>query len=86
MILRADKYLCRRINKFLSGVPPPPGYTISQKSCDDFLTSLKQNRNYFWADPFDFKETQSQTVDEYAMSDVTQVRFSLTTNVNSTIL
>jgi hypothetical protein len=51
-LLKADKYLLKRINKFLSGVPPPPNHTISQKDCDDFLVYIKQNRHYFWADPF----------------------------------
>lgn len=52
LILRADKFLQRRVNKYLSGVPPPPNHTISQKDCDDFLVYIRQNRQYFWADPF----------------------------------
>ncbi|XP_008217360.1 uncharacterized protein LOC100679267 [Nasonia vitripennis] len=56
LILKADKFLLRRVNKFLSGVPPPPNHTISQKDCDDFLVYIKQNRQYFWADPFKLDE------------------------------
>ncbi|XP_011496399.1 PREDICTED: uncharacterized protein LOC105361016 [Ceratosolen solmsi marchali] len=65
-ILKADKYLLKRVNKFLSGVPPPPNHTISQKDCDDFLVYIKQNRQYFWADPFKLESkhlsTESKTI------------------------
>ncbi|KAJ8684406.1 hypothetical protein QAD02_020198 [Eretmocerus hayati] len=56
LILKADKHLFRRLNKFLSGVPPPPNHTISQKDCNDFLAYIKQNQEYFWANPFQFNE------------------------------
>lgn len=53
MIIRADKWLLRRANKFLSGVPPPPSHTISQKDCGDFIIEIYKNRQQFWADPFE---------------------------------
>ncbi|XP_058797580.1 uncharacterized protein LOC131667860 [Phymastichus coffea] len=53
LILKADRYIRRRVHKFLSGVPPPPNHTISQRDCDDFLAEIKRNRSYFWADPFE---------------------------------
>ncbi|XP_011310918.1 uncharacterized protein mi isoform X2 [Fopius arisanus] len=51
-ILRSDEYLFRKISKSLTGVPPPPSHTISQSDCTDFLHCIKQNREYFWANPF----------------------------------
>ncbi|XP_063977630.1 uncharacterized protein Mi [Diachasmimorpha longicaudata] len=51
-ILKSDEYLFKRISKSLTGVPPPPSHTISQSDCTDFLTCIKQNREYFWANPF----------------------------------
>ena len=83
LTLRADKLLLRRINKYLSGVPPPPSHTISQKDCDDFLVYIKQNRQFFWADPFkldektgepEAPESKTSLVSDIA-SDSHQVRF-----------
>lgn len=66
LIHRADCYVARRINKFLSGVPPPPNYTVCPKDCNDFLVNIRQNRQYFWADPF-------VTEDKFPPSDVHNV-------------
>ncbi|XP_034951799.1 uncharacterized protein mi [Chelonus insularis] len=51
-ITQSDSYLLHRINKFLTGVPPPPRLTICQNDCSDFLTYIKQNKNLFWVDPW----------------------------------
>lgn len=48
LITKSDGYLLVRINKFLSGVPPPPNRTICQSDCSDFLQHIYKNRNFFW--------------------------------------
>ncbi|KAK2576777.1 hypothetical protein KPH14_005421 [Odynerus spinipes] len=48
LIEKSDNYLLARINKFLSGVPPPPRHTICQSNCNDLLLRIQQNRQYFW--------------------------------------
>ncbi|XP_014207780.1 uncharacterized protein LOC106638909 [Copidosoma floridanum] len=63
MVLKADKYLLKQVNKYLCGVPPPPNHTISQKDCDDFLAYIKQNRSYFWADPFLLDNGKTNEID-----------------------
>ncbi|XP_015114619.1 uncharacterized protein LOC107039497 [Diachasma alloeum] len=66
-ILRSDEYLFKRISKSLTGVPPPPSHTISQSDCTDFLNCIKQNREYFWANPFK-DEKSLETVPESVKS------------------
>ncbi|XP_012284855.1 uncharacterized protein LOC105702118 [Orussus abietinus] len=53
LVAMSDCYLLARMNKFLSGVPPPPSHTISQKDCTEFLMYIRQNREYFWVEPID---------------------------------
>ncbi|XP_012220322.1 uncharacterized protein mi [Linepithema humile] len=48
LIAKSDGYLLNRINKFLSGVPPPPRHTICQNDCSDFLQLIYKNHQYFW--------------------------------------
>ncbi|XP_024937510.1 uncharacterized protein LOC107264452 [Cephus cinctus] len=48
VLAKSDYCLLARINKHLSGVPPPPKHTICQKDCNDFLNYIKQNRSFFW--------------------------------------
>lgn len=60
LVLESDRCLLTRIHKFLSGVPPPPNHTISQSDCDDFLVYIRQNRGYFWADPFDLELSEEK--------------------------
>lgn len=48
LVAKSDGYLLSRINKFLSGVPPPPRHTICQNDCSDFLQLIYKNHQYFW--------------------------------------
>lgn len=48
LVAKSDSYLLGRINKFLSGVPPPPRHTICQNDCSDFLQLIYKNSQYFW--------------------------------------
>lgn len=47
LVAKSDKALLSRINKYLSGVPPPPKHTISQRDCADFLEHIYKNRELF---------------------------------------
>nr|KAF7425901.1 hypothetical protein H0235_008339 [Vespula pensylvanica] len=48
LITKSDNYLLARINKYLTGVPPPPSHTICQSDCNDLLRYIQQNQQYFW--------------------------------------
>lgn len=48
LVVKSDNYLLSRINKYLSGVPPPPRHTICQSNCSDFLQRIRENRQFFW--------------------------------------
>ncbi|KAL2735595.1 hypothetical protein V1478_003235 [Vespula squamosa] len=48
LIAKSDNYLLARINKYLTGVPPPPSHTICQSDCNDLLHYIQQNQQYFW--------------------------------------
>ncbi|XP_018308716.1 uncharacterized protein mi [Mycetomoellerius zeteki] len=51
LIAKADSYMLVRINKFLSGVPPPPRHTTCQSDCSDFLRHIYENRRLFYICP-----------------------------------
>ncbi|XP_011632742.1 uncharacterized protein LOC105424291 isoform X1 [Pogonomyrmex barbatus] len=48
LIAKSDSYMLARINKFLSGVPPPPRHTMCQSDCSDFLQHIYENRQLFY--------------------------------------
>ncbi|KYM99361.1 PREDICTED: uncharacterized protein LOC108776781 [Cyphomyrmex costatus] len=48
LIAKSDNYMLVRINKFLSGVPPPPRHTTCQSDCSDFLRHIYENRRLFY--------------------------------------
>ncbi|KAG7200280.1 hypothetical protein KM043_017747 [Ampulex compressa] len=48
LIIKSDNYLLARVNKFLSGVPPPPKHTICRIDCSEFLMRIRENQQYFW--------------------------------------
>lgn len=48
LIAKSDGYMLLRINKFLSGVPPPPRHTTCQSDCSDFLQHIYKNRQLFY--------------------------------------
>ncbi|XP_018051013.1 PREDICTED: uncharacterized protein LOC108688958 [Atta colombica] len=48
LIAKSDNYMLVRINKFLSGVPPPPRHTTCQSDCSDFLQHIYENRRLFY--------------------------------------
>ncbi|XP_044745392.1 uncharacterized protein LOC123307229 [Coccinella septempunctata] len=43
-----DHRLIKRVQKTLSGVPPPPDLTITRLTVDDILEKLEANKSYFW--------------------------------------
>lgn len=47
LIAKSDSYMLVRINKYLSGVPPPPRHTTCQSDCSDFLQHIYKNRQLF---------------------------------------
>lgn len=48
LVAKADSYLLARINKYVSGVPPPPRHTICQSDCSDILQRIRENSQFFW--------------------------------------
>lgn len=47
LIAKSDSCMLVRINKYLSGVPPPPRHTTCQSDCSDFLRHIYENRQLF---------------------------------------
>jgi len=60
LVAKSDNYLLTRINKFLSGIPPPPKHTICQYDCSDFLQRIYENRQFFWI-KCPLSDTKSET-------------------------
>lgn len=56
LVARSDCNLLNRINKYLSGVPPPPKHTICQSDCNDFLINIRKNAHLFWSNPLESDE------------------------------
>ncbi|XP_012527644.1 uncharacterized protein LOC105831789 [Monomorium pharaonis] len=50
LIAKSDNYMLVRINKFLSGVPPPPRHTTCQSDCSDFLQHIYANHRFFYTE------------------------------------
>ncbi|KAK0096144.1 hypothetical protein PV326_006289, partial [Microctonus aethiopoides] len=75
LILKSDRYVLARMNKFLRGIPPPPKHTICQSDCSDFLNSIRKNREYFWVDPLkDNKISNNDTIiTEPVIQDTTSI-------------
>ncbi|XP_003700052.1 cyclin E-interacting protein minus [Megachile rotundata] len=48
LIARSDNNLLVKINKYLSGVPPPPKLTICRTDCSEFLVRIYENKHLFW--------------------------------------
>ncbi|XP_076238693.1 cyclin E-interacting protein minus [Calliopsis andreniformis] len=48
LIAKSDNNLLARINKFLSGVPPPPKHTICRTDCAELLLRIYENHHLFW--------------------------------------
>lgn len=61
LVARSDHNLLARINKLLSGVPPPPKHTICRSDCSEFLLRIYENRHLFWTSPFSEKKSQQNT-------------------------
>ena len=59
LLAKSDHNLLARINKFLSGVPPPPKHTICRTDCAELLLRIYENHHLFWA-PCALPEKQSQ--------------------------
>ena len=61
LVARSDCNLLSRINKYLSGVPPPPSHTICQSDCNDLLINIRKNAHLFWSNPLEL-ESDSRVV------------------------
>ncbi|XP_053973045.1 uncharacterized protein LOC128873466 [Hylaeus volcanicus] len=48
LIAKSDYNLLAKINKLLSGVPPPPKLTICRTDCTEFLARIYENYHLFW--------------------------------------
>ncbi|KZC11681.1 PREDICTED: uncharacterized protein LOC107189793 [Dufourea novaeangliae] len=48
LVATSDNNLLAKINKFLSGVPPPPKLTICRTDCSELLLHIYENRHLFW--------------------------------------
>ncbi|KAH0548427.1 uncharacterized protein LOC123274526 [Cotesia glomerata] len=79
LIIQSDSYLLTRTNKSVTGIPPPPKFTMCQSDCTDFLNHIRNNRKYFWADPFSDDDKISN--DEVATS--TTINSTITTTTDS---
>ncbi|XP_014234522.1 uncharacterized protein LOC106657491 isoform X1 [Trichogramma pretiosum] len=82
-VLRSDRFALKRMKKFLSGVPPPPSRTISQKDCNDFLGYIKQNRHCFWADPFKLDSKFNPVTEESELNESKNESIKSVENENS---
>lgn len=60
LVVISDNNLLSRINRYLSGVPPPPKHTICQSDCSEFLVNIRKNAHLFWSNPLE-TETNSST-------------------------
>lgn len=45
---KLDHRLVKRVQRCISGLPPPPDLTITKLTVDDIVERLKTNRSYFW--------------------------------------
>lgn len=61
LVAQSDNNLLSRINRYLSGVPPPPKHTICQSDCSEFLVNIRKNAHLFWCNPLE-TEVNSQTI------------------------
>ncbi|XP_031838099.1 cyclin E-interacting protein minus [Nomia melanderi] len=59
LIAKSDNNLLGRINKFLSGIPPPPKHTICRADCSELLLRIYENSHLFWT-PNVLPEKQSR--------------------------
>ncbi|XP_017795379.1 PREDICTED: uncharacterized protein LOC108576826 isoform X2 [Habropoda laboriosa] len=48
LIATSDNNLLGKINKLLSGVPPPPKFTICRTDCSELLLRIYENQHLFW--------------------------------------
>ncbi|KAK9310740.1 hypothetical protein QLX08_000051 [Tetragonisca angustula] len=48
LITNSDNNLLAKINKLLSGVPPPPKLTICRIDCSELLSRIYENQPLFW--------------------------------------
>nr|XP_034183988.1 uncharacterized protein LOC117606086 [Osmia lignaria]XP_034183989.1 uncharacterized protein LOC117606086 [Osmia lignaria] len=48
LIAKSDNSLLIKINKYLSGVPPPPKHTICRTDCSEFLIRIYENKHLFY--------------------------------------
>lgn len=61
LVTKSDHNLLARINKLLSGVPPPPKHTICRSDCSEFLLHIYENRHLFWTCPFTEQKSEPDT-------------------------
>lgn len=57
LVAKSDNNLLTRMNKLLTGVPPPPKHTICRTDCAELLLRIYENRQLFWT-PCVLAETQ----------------------------
>lgn len=48
LVTKSDNKLLVKINKLLSGVPPPPKLTINRTDCSELLLRIYENQDLFW--------------------------------------
>ncbi|XP_033321246.1 cyclin E-interacting protein minus [Megalopta genalis] len=48
LVTKSDSNLLARINKLLSGIPPPPKHTICRTDCSELLVRIYENSHLFW--------------------------------------
>ncbi|CAK9807139.1 hypothetical protein ANTPLA_LOCUS5180 [Anthophora plagiata] len=48
LVATSDNNLLGKINKLLSGVPPPPKLTICRTDCSELLLRIYENQHLFW--------------------------------------
>lgn len=48
LIAKSDNDILAKINKLLSGVPPPPKLTICRIDCSELLLRIYENQHLFW--------------------------------------
>ncbi|XP_076173176.1 cyclin E-interacting protein minus [Ptiloglossa arizonensis] len=48
LVAKSDQNLLVKINKLLSGVPPPPKHTICRTDCAELLLRIYENGHLFW--------------------------------------
>ena len=64
LMINSDNNLLAKINKLLSGVPPPPKLTICRTDCSELLSRIYENQHLFWTQCMLSDKTTEEDINE----------------------